>query len=344
MKTKNSAIRLVILLIATVMSFASCKEDAKIVIKGEMSDGKDVTLHLVMHYPDRVVDEVIATRQGSFEFTVPAVESGNIMVEVFSHNYRLLGVVMVDNSSKTSMKIDPQNLARFSADGNEFNRAYSNFLFDNRENIEKRNTDAVNKAVAEYVRNNSESAVSTVLMMTIYDSLRNPDEAARLYKSISENARPDYFSVGYGSLVTGTAGTKTDTINAITLLSSKDSLVRLDPTEYRATFIAFSTDDPQRGDSIKTTLREVSRRAGRRGLVVDHLLSSDTLSWKRQLRRDTATWTSVWSGMGVSSPGADRFAIPSLPYFVVTDSAGRMTYRGTSATAAAEAFKKQLAF
>lgn len=343
MKTQYSHIRYLVLLIAAMITFAACKEDSKMVIKGEMTDGKDVTLHLVMHYPDRVVDEVIATRQGSFEFTAPAKETGDVMVEVFSHSYRLLGVVMVDNSLKVTMKIDAQNPTRFSADGNEFNRAYSDFLADNRENIENRNAEAVNAAVAAYIRHNPESKVATVLMTTIYDASLNPAEAAKLFNCISEDARPDYIAVGYSDLVAGIGKAKADTVEAVTLLSSKDSLVRLDPTEYRATFIAFSTDDPERGDSIKTTLREVSRRAGRRGLVVDHLLSSDTLSWKRQLRRDTATWISVWSGMGVSSPGADRFAIPSLPYFVVADSAGRATYRGTSATAAATAFKKQLA-
>lgn len=113
-------------------------------------------------------------------------------------------------------------------------------------------------------------------------------------------------------------------------------------------------------------------------LIVEHNLANDTFAWKRALKDDvrqrltkkelprldtgkegrvssrrgmeatssakaedktSPQWISVWSGAGVSAPGADRFAITALPYYVVADSMARIKYMGSSPIEADSAFR-----
>ncbi len=320
----------------------SCKDDPKFVVSGDMIDGKDVTLHLSLHFPDRIVDEVIATRSGHFDYTGVAPEGTEIFVEVYSHNYQLLGVGMVGSDSKMTMKLDPAGMSGFSVDGNEFNREISNFIAEHKTDIAKGNAKAVNKAIGVYGKDNPGSVVSTVLLTSLYDASIDADGAAALFESINETARPAYIVGGYADMIKNAGGKDADRVEAVSILTADKGIARIDPKEYRATIIAFSSDVPTRGDSIKNTLRRLAKRAGGSGLVVDHYLSGDTISWKSQVKRDTVTWTAVWSGAGPKAPGADRFGITSLPYFVVADSTGRTIYRGTSLSTADSLFRKEL--
>ena len=52
------------------------------------------------------------------------------------------------------------------------------------------------------------------------------------------------------------------------------------------------------------------------------------------MRWDTATLQQAWAPGGIFARDVDRLAIPSLPYYIIADTAGRQIYRGSSLAAA----------
>ena len=71
--------------------------------------------------------------------------------------------------------------------------------------------------------------------------------------------------------------------------------------------------------------------------VVDLWLDADTLMWNRAFRSDTIPWQQAWVPGSVAGSAMAPLGIPTLPYFIVTDTAGRQLWRGTSARLARSA-------
>jgi hypothetical protein len=86
-----------------------------------------------------------------------------------------------------------------------------------------------------------------------------------------------------------------------------------------------------RRDSILEQLRHIAlhRSAGRFDMV-DFSVDSDTLVWKRSIVTDSATWTQGWVAGSISGQALAKLGIPTVPYFIVVDSAGRQVWRGQS--------------
>lgn len=79
--------------------------------------------------------------------------------------------------------------------------------------------------------------------------------------------------------------------------------------------------------------REVSYRKEKGG-------GDKSVDKKNEKNEKKVNWVSVWTGVGVASPVAERYNITDLPYYVVADSSAIIRYAGLSAAEAEAELKK----
>lgn len=311
---------------------ASCSDKETFVIKGDITGGKDLTLRLVMRTPQGVKTEMIATRGAHFEYgTAAPADGAETIIEIYSNDYTLLGLMTAARGTEASITVDPAGIKGFRANGTAFNTDLSSWLGS------VKTVD--NPTIEAYVKRNPGNPVAGVLMASLYDAYADPAAARALYMTLEPRARPAYYATGFEQLIRDVNSAAGSKLESASVLCSADTIAFLRPTAYRATFVAFTADEPAHRDSVVPALK---RLKGTKGLVVEHSLATDTVTWRRQTRTDSCTWTSVWTGPGTAAEGARRFAISRLPYYVVADSTGQILYEGTQLHKAETTFNKCL--
>lgn len=352
-RSASTFIAHILLAIIAACLLTACSE-ASFRLSGSMSDVRDQTLRLVIYDPDGVRTEALATREGKFEYKGKLRKDAlPSYVEIYSHDYKLLGIAAVAAGHDVDVVVDPKELLRFRAvnadsDGPQFNTQLTDWL--------KATAEINDSAIAAFVKSHPASVVSLALLSALYDSAANPRQAYDLLKSLEPTGRPAYYDNGFLTLMQQ-FGDAADHIVEGTMYCSADTMFNLTHDKYRAILIAFTQEnDEVRGDSVVPTLSRLAPAAkSARKLVLEHSLAQDTLTWKKMLqgndktytqndttnrRRSKAIWPSVWTGPGPAANYARDYAISAIPYYIVADSTGAITYRGTSASAASRAFNK----
>ena len=352
---------ILVLLIAITVSLLSCSEKKGFKITGDVNGGKEITLRLVMYGTDGISTDAVATTSGHFEYKNNLPESGKpVFIEIYSNDYKLLGLLSVSDGSDVKITVDPENFAKFrlnygdSVDPDDFGKTLNEWL----ESV----TTVNNETIEKFVRSNTKSSVAYALLSTLYDSSENPGTAYNLLSLIQPDAKPGYYDNGFALLNSGFAKNP-ETLESFEMLCSADSFFYVEPTAYKGAFVAFTMPDELRKDSVVPVLHELGKDAGKKHiLVLEQSLSGDTITWhkavsgdlvrlKQEQAKDNSSgqsetpkikeinWISVWTGIGPGAPYANRFNITALPYFVVADSTARIRYTGTSISAATDTLK-----
>lgn len=353
-KFYTSKYLLIAVLVLITLGVTGCFSEAEFKLTGDTTDKHDQTFRLVTFTPKGVHSEVIATREGHFEygFDVPK-DALPSYVEIYSRDMKLLGVVAVEANKEVQVAVDPRELSRFravnaDADGPQFNKEFTDWL--------KKTKKIDDAAIEAFVKSHPTSVVSLALLANLYNAADHPDKAYNLLKGLKTAGRPGYYDNGFLTLMQQ-YGDATDKLVEAEMLCSADTLFDFKRDKYNRVMIVFTQDNTEeRGDSVVPMLGRLAPSAkASRKLVLEHNLSVDTITWKRLLkgnetmltRKDSvshryarATWPSVWTGAGPGAPLAREYAISRLPFFVVADSAGNIVYRGTSASAAQKAYNK----
>lgn len=333
---KNILLRCLLTLLPALI-LTACGHDDKIEIKGEIAGGRDITFRLVMYTPSGVRSDVLSSQSGRFEYSAPLPTDGlPVFIEFYTDDYVFLGAMSPGNDGKNSVTLNPDSPQGFKATGSAFNNTITEIL--------SADNPLDNTEIENFITQNPDSPVGAMLLFNFYDATANPDGAAQLLSTLTDAGHPAYYVTGFEHIAKTLAAQKPDTIEPLRVMTNADSMATLRPADHRATLITFSDDEGAlRTDSVIPLLRSLTAksRAGN-GLLVDHSLVADTLTWKRSLRSDTCTWLSVWSGAGTMADGASRFGITRLPYYVVADSAAHIVYTGTSADKADKTFRNLL--
>lgn len=173
-----------------------------------------------------------------------------------------------------------------------------------------------------------------MLVVTTYDAASDPAAAQRLLESIDPSAKPVSVVEGYASMLASMAVCGGDgRMRPFRYYARRSGNSTFEPSVHPLTLLSFtSASGKPRPDSIVDALKSAHRRYGKRRL---HVLdigfdAADTFAWRQAVRPDSALWTQGFCPGSIMTPGIDSLAIPSLPYFIVADSAGVQLYRGTS--------------
>lgn len=341
----NKALRLLIILLLAA-TIHSCSTDTTYTIHASMAGGKDYTLRLATVHPDGSVrSDLVASRSGVFEIKEkPTTDNAPEIYILRNNDYTFVGAFLAYAEQDINITVDPKDPWAFRADGSDANKALSDWL---KANAGLRNKpEALNTAIAAFAKANPSNPLAAVVIANFFDIHATPDapsQAAAALRSIKPDARPSAISGAFADMLAQTTEATT-TIPILTVRNRLDSIVSLDPKKHRATLITFANDETVRRDSILTLLRRYHPGTAEKAtlLAIDYSLASDTLTWHRTVARDTASWHQVWSGAGPMASGTRNFGITHLPFYIVADSTGTITYRGPSASGADTALRKIL--
>lgn len=334
----SSYLRCGLAAIILALGAVSCGDSESFTVEGKIEDNATMNIRYI-YYANGVLNRgITASREGKFEFK--GISSTPTIVEITDNDYRSLGRLYLANGDRVECTLTRGNPYAIKVNGSDVSGRWAGFLNDNADALKSR---AANETVEKYVSDHSDDVVSTLLMLTSYDSSRNALKADSIMSSISQDARPSSLVDGYNAMLQRlVAQSASEPVIAIPYFNRRDSLASFNPDSRPWSILVMSDEYSGRRDSIVPSLRRIRKlKKADDILIVDLSLDRDTIKWHKSTLNDSATWTQGWVAGSVASPGIDRLGVPSLPYFIIVDSTGVQTLRTTSVTAA-ENFIKDL--
>ena len=327
-------------LAAMVLALAAtaCGDSESFTVEGKIEDNATMNIRYI-YYANGVLNRgITASRAGKFEFK--GVSSTPTIVEITDNDYRPLGRLYLANGDRVECTLTRGNPYAIKVSGNDVCGRWADFLNDNADALKSRRA---NEVVEKYVGSHADDVVSTLLMLTSYDSSRNALHADSVMSSIGQDARPSSLVDGYNAMLQRlVTQSVSEPVVSIPYFNRRDALVAFTPDSRPWSMLVMSDEYSGRRDSIVPALRRI-RRLKKDGelLIVDMSMDRDTVSWHKSTLNDSATWSQGWVAGSIASPGIDRLGVPSLPYVIIVDSTGVQALR-TASIAEAEEYIKQL--
>lgn len=251
-----------------------------------------------------------------------------------------------ERGDKISIEGEDLDPLSWKVSGNDINEEWSKWRIAHLSDLKSGAPAKINAAVAEYVGKNSDSELSTLLLLTTY--IRRDDEEgfARLWNSVSADAKSGELlaAVGRADVQTALPVDAPVAIGELKLHCMGESIATVKPARFDASLYYFwsgvNGENSRKGDidSLKKLVGE--ERGGKLLDVTDIALTADSMKWLNMVRADSlksVKWRHAWAPGGRMHSSIQSFAIPASPWFVVLDRSGRPVYRGA---ASGDALKK----
>lgn len=325
-----------IMLAALVLT--GCGKDKSLKLTGEVLGGANTNLYLKYHSGDALKSNVTAARDGKFEgeFDMPSPA----MVYILDNEGNTLAMLYAQAGDNLNVTINRSTPSKSVVTGSDINERWSKLMNDNSELLTSADVDKINKLVEDYITANPTDVVGALMYVSFYDASVDPVHAGEVLESIDTEARRpeilDYFAAQLRRFALPEAYAEIDTL--VYRPADKDTSIVFSAKGKKATLIALSNENSRRNDSIVPPLKRLYKALPEaKAQILDLALMSQYNSFSRMVRRDSAKWEQGWIPGGILGEGLDRLAIPDMPYFIVTDTAGSQIYRGHSIAEAEEA-------
>lgn len=313
-----------LILAVLLMALVSCKDTTYFTIEGEVSGQQSMNLYMRYYGNEHVNTGVTAVTEGKFKFK--GASATPTIVEIMDNERKVLGRLYIQNGQKVTVSLDRNNPWAFQASGGNYNEEWSAEIRRNAGPLGSGGPEA-NKTIEEYIAHHPDNLVSSLLFTTLYDYSIDPIRADSVAESISVEARPGFLFDGYATQMNAVnkhaMAYKVDTIKYRPY--KKDTVAYFTPKKA-ASLLGFTSDKSNRADSVVPRYKELSKKSKLE--LLDIMLVQDTAMWKRITKRDSADWVQGWVPGGIYAQTIDSLSIPSLPYYLVVDTAGVQHYRG----------------
>lgn len=309
------------------VSLWSCGDSESFTIEGTVDGNATLNLRFIYYSNNTLVRGLTAARDGKFEYK--GVAPTPTIVEILDNDYRPLGRLFVVNGEHIECALTRNAPNAIKVSGSDVSERWADFLNDNADEL---NSSKANNIIEKYVSAHPDDIVSTLLMLTSYDASSNALMADSLMSSINPEMRPSTIVAGFNALLQRlVSDSATEPISTITCLNMKDSLVSIDPSARPLSLIVLRDNASGRQDSIISAMKRLSGKTKRKSLqIIDVSLDKDTVVWHKSVRPDSADWHQMWAAGSLASPGLEKLGIPTVPYFIVTDSTGVQLLRTSS--------------
>lgn len=325
-------------LLALLLS--ACGHSDSFRIDGELTDGSTINLRIIYYSDGAVVTGITASKEGKFVYEGHV--SNPALIEIYDNDYRLFGRMVASPGEDLRVKLNPANPYIIEIKGNDTSREWGEFLNTNAELLNSNKIDARNDLVAKYVKDNPQSRVSELILATEFDASRPGGELLvdSLLNLIDPAVREKGFSVPFAMIVERVgARAAAEKVMPIPYRKQGNDTGIFKPSAKPYNLIVFS-DDCSGRDTICKELRKLMATSPRsRFDVIELSMDIDTVVWNRSIKTDSATWSQGWVAGAISAQSVDKLGLPSIPYYIVSDSAGRQLWRGNSITEAAQQLK-----
>ena len=309
----------------------ACGGDSEFRINGIIDNFGTGNLKLVYYSKDAVQSVTATAIDGKF---MALARTGKpTVIRVYTSAGKLLGRIIIDNGQTLNVGLNATDPTDMTADGNSDSKRLAEFLKNNAAAIKKHDTRALNLAIAEIVRKHPEWTLSALLMNDFYQSADDPHEALKLMASLDPDvARNTGISSLRDMLLPLSHPLDSLKIDSLRIFTSADTLSTIRTTGRRNTLLMFTDSGIRKHDSITSSLSIISRDKNLG--IVDISADKDTAAWHESLRElsenDPANITRAWAISPYNLPELTDIPVPTLPWFILTDSTGTLVYRGSS--------------
>lgn len=303
-------------------------------IEGNLSDAGTQNLRAVYLSGDSIVSQWIPSVDGSFK--IEGNSDKLTVVYIFTSQMKQIVRAAAKNGDKLAVSGSIADNYGITVDGTDINRSWSGFLKGHSAQFKAMETEKTDKAIAEFIRKNPESAVSTLLLTCDYSDPGSP-EAIKLLESIADKAKPEQLTSLYGNFLTAAPAKNVGTLS---LRNDKDSLELVNTGGQTLSLIYFWSI---RNDGRKENVRELKGLSDEKRLkIIDICLDHDTLDWYATVAGDSAEWRHYKAIGGPVDKSVCDLNVKSSPFFIVSDSTGTQIYRGTSVKDAGKTVREKL--
>lgn len=319
------------LLLFTLLS--SCS-NSEFTIEGTFEDGITQNLRFVYATPESVTSQWIPAVDGKVKMVGKSKEL--TVVYIFNAQSKFLTHLVVKNGETVSFSgkiTDPYGIKLV---GSELNQEWSGFISSHYSDFKSGAASKTDKAIEDYISNNPESILSTLLLTCDYSDIES-DRAKELLESISEKAKPESLLCLFGSTLKNESSASKKLV-PFTIRNEKDSLVLLDPKKNRANVLYFwynTTEEDTLRARIITELKALS--AKKSVTVADIFVNTDTAKWYRTVKNDSVKWKHYKALTGHYESSIADLNVVGENFIIVADSTGQQLYRGYDAQKAKKA-------
>lgn len=329
-------------ILALAVLAVACGDDTEFRIAGEVQ-GLGTRAVNMLYVADGSVRSV-STAAIDGKFDLRGNSSDYTMVELFvgAKGNVPLARMLVKNGQTLHCKLDIENPSENEIKGNKPSEQWCRFVRDNAAVLYDGTPGMVNSAVKKYVESNPDNIVSSLLMLTSYNSVNNESRADSLFAVIAPEARPAKLVDDYRLLLSyNNSAALNAKVRSFTLYSAGDSLERY--SAYKSAYsLLYFTDGTKRSDTIVRQIRRpYDDYTRRRFRVVEVSFAPDSAAWKRA-SADSLGWTRVWAPGGVAHSSFDALNIPRVPFYILADSTGAQVYRGSELRQAMDSLDSRL--
>jgi hypothetical protein len=280
------------------------------------------------------------------KFTINGMLADPTLVELFTANGAPLGSLIVDGGDDIEAHLSVMAPENMTIKGNKDSELLVEFLNDNQQALKTNNADALNRAVEAFIRENPKRFLSIVLLTRYFTVEGYEKLALELFQQIPDKYRRPDFTAYFEQLLSTALASDTLTIGNIRTFSPGDSAFIFKPAGAKLNLLMLTDNDSRTTDSVKAMLTAIRGGAPTKEMlrITDFGCDRDTLVWHSSLRNigNIENYPSdvdhLWLVAGAASDGIFQTAPSSIPYFILTDSTGRMLYRGASVAATKAAF------
>ena len=332
------------LFLLSIVGLASCnrsKFNMEFDLSPEITENYNVTYYATDIEGGVTVQAVASVREGKCVLEGFTKKPLLLYISTRKSNYPL--VAYAEKGKKIKFSGSDKDPLGWKVDGDKFNQQLSEWRIKNLEILLNNESDSVDNAVKEYVEENSDNPVATILMLNYYNRKNNEREYIKLMASLHGEAKnKEWLNILARSDQMYHSYSYPARLESIVMRSIKEGAdtLKIDGKNPVILFLwqTGSNDYKEMVDSIKSLEKEYKDSVR---LIADICVDIDSVAWRNAIRKDSLEENikRLWAPSGLTDSGIIKLKVASLPYFIVFNKEGNQSYRGNDLSAALEEYR-----
>ena len=310
--------------------FAACGNDDVFTVQANIEGLGTQNVRIIYRDGDRQRSMTAMALDGKFSFT--GVSKQYTIVDIFTTNRVLLGSLVAKNGDNIELTMKLNEPASFMAKGNKISEDLSNFLSQNKDIVNGHELKKINAKIAEYIGKNPNNQTSVFLLLTHFSPVLDKLLADSLVKSLKEELLPsrDFIETFSASLIS-----PADTLKYLKGFSfydlAGDSITRISFPGKKGLLLALLGDKTPGSprDSVTSYFNNLEKDHSYELNVIEITLLPDTTEARRVVKNFKSKYTRGWVPTGLASPSLENVRPSDIPWFIVSDSTGKVIYSGS---------------
>ena len=329
----NRNISTIVIALAALL-FTACGKKDHFTVQGRI-DGLGAATVTLTYYADGGLKRITAVSEGD-RFGLRGEASSPALAFLDIAGSGRMATLVVANGDKIKITGNADEPESFKISGSSPSSKIAGWASDNSEALKSGDSGTINASIAGFIGKNKGNTASTALLTAYFNKRGHEHEADSLFALLDPEVRTPALTHNFNSLMASQLAAASDReLSSFTLYDRSDSVITFSTRRRSYSLIALVGHQQSQRDSIIPAMKKLSSDISPKRLsILEISAAPDSSAWLSSVRPDTVSWRQTWEPAALSSHGLRRLAIPSVPFFIVTDSTGTQIYRGPSVSRA----------